>query len=64
MGLPPPAPALRGAAVGAACGVGGVIGIHLHCAVDAPSHLLVAHGAIIVAGALAGAVLGAVRGRM
>lgn len=57
------APALRGAAVGAAAGLLGAIGIHAHCPIEAASHVVVAHGAPLVAGALVGAVLGALRGR-
>ncbi len=57
------APALRGAAVGAVAGVLGAVGIHAHCPIEAASHVVVAHGAPLVAGALAGAVLGALRGR-
>jgi hypothetical protein len=57
-------PAWRGAVVGAACGLGGAIGIHAHCAVETASHVLVAHGMVIVISALLGAVLGARQGRL
>jgi hypothetical protein len=57
-------PAWRGAVVGAACGFGGAIGIHAHCSVETASHVLVAHGLVIVIAALLGAVLGARQGRL
>lgn len=57
-------PAWRGAVVGAACGFGGAIGIHAHCAVETASHVLVAHGLVIVIAALLGAALGARQGRL
>jgi len=57
-------PAWRGAIVGAACGLGGAIGIHAHCAVETASHVLVAHGLVIVIAAALGAALGARQGRL
>ena len=57
-------PAWRGAVVGAACGFGGAIGIHAHCSVETASHVLVAHGLVIVVSAALGAVLGARQGRL
>ena len=58
------APVLRGALVGAACGLVGAISIHSHCPVVSASHVLVAHGLpIVVFGAL-GAIFGAFRGRV
>ena len=57
-------PAWRGAVVGAACGLGGAIGIHAHCAVETASHVLVAHGLVIVIAAALGAALGARQGRL
>lgn len=57
-------PAWRGAVVGAACGFGGAIGIHAHCAVETASHVLVAHGSAIVIAAVLGAILGARQGRL
>lgn len=57
-------PAWRGAVVGAACGFGGAIGIHAHCSVETASHVLLAHGLVIVIAALLGAALGARQGRL
>lgn len=57
------APAWRGAAVGALCGLGAVIGIEAHCAYDDLLHVTFAHGLPIAAGALLGAAAGALRGR-
>ncbi len=57
-------PAWRGAVVGAACGLGGAIGIHAHCVVETASHVLVAHGLVIAVAALLGAALGARQGRL
>ncbi|MEP7125904.1 MAG: NrsF family protein [Byssovorax sp.] len=57
-------PAWRGAVVGAACGLGGAIGIHTHCVVETASHVLVAHGLVIAVSALLGAALGARAGRL
>lgn len=57
-------PAWRGAVVGAACGLGGAIGIHAHCEVETAAHVLVAHGLVIVIAALLGALLGARQGRL
>ena len=56
-------PAWRGAVIGAACGLGGSVGIHAHCDVETASHLLVAHGLVIVVASLVGAGLGALSGR-
>jgi hypothetical protein len=58
------APAWRGAAVGAVCGLGGAIGIQAHCPVDAASHVLLGHGLAIVGCAIAGGLLGARAGRL
>lgn len=55
--------AWRGGLVGAVAGLAAAIGIHTHCPVEAPSHILVAHGLAIVTGGLLGAALGALRGR-
>lgn len=58
------APVLRGALVGAVCGLGGTISAHAHCPAVSPSHVIVAHGLpIAVFGAL-GAIFGAFRGRI
>ncbi len=57
-------PAWRGAVVGAACGLGGAIGIHAHCVVETASHVLVAHGLVIAVSAFLGALLGAHQGRL
>jgi hypothetical protein len=57
-------PAWRGAVVGAACGLGGAIGIHAHCVVETASHVLIAHGLVIAVSALLGAALGARQGRL
>ncbi|WP_437729764.1 NrsF family protein [Sorangium sp. So ce1335] len=57
------APAWRGAAVGALCGLGAVIGIQAHCSYDDLLHVAFAHGLPIAAGALLGAAAGALRGR-
>jgi hypothetical protein len=57
------APALRGGAVGALAGLWGTIGVHAHCPIQTTSHLVVAHGLSIAAGAAVGAVLGRVLGR-
>lgn len=58
------APAWRGAAVGAACGLIGAFGIHAHCAYAAGAHVLVAHGLPILLCALLGAAAGALGGRV
>lgn len=58
------APAWRGAAVGAVCGIAGAAGVHTHCPVGMSGHVLVAHGIPILVAALVGAVLGALRGRV
>jgi hypothetical protein len=57
------APAWRGAAIGALCGLGAAIGIHAHCSLDEVLHVAFAHGVPIAAGALLGAAAGALRGR-
>jgi hypothetical protein len=57
------APGWRGAVIGAACGLGGTIGVHAHCPRQSSAHVLLSHGTPIVLGALAGSVLGRVRGR-
>jgi hypothetical protein len=57
------APALRGAAIGAVCGLAGSTGIHAHCAIPTSGHVLIAHGFPIVLGTALGALLAAVRGR-
>lgn len=58
------APVLRGALVGAVCGLAGSVSIHAHCPVVSSSHILLAHGLpILVFGAL-GAIFGAFRGRV
>lgn len=58
------APALRAAFVGALCGLAGSISIHAHCPVASVSHVLVAHGLPVVVFGAAGALLGALRGRV
>ncbi|MGK4004024.1 NrsF family protein [Sorangium sp. So ce1036] len=57
------APAWRGAAIGALCGLGAVIGVQAHCPYDDLLHITFAHGLPIAAGALLGAAAGALRGR-
>lgn len=57
-------PALRGAAIGAGLGLMGTTLIHVHCPIPDGAHVLVAHGGAIVFGAVVGAVLGALRGRI
>ncbi|WP_437586749.1 NrsF family protein [Sorangium sp. So ce1000] len=57
------APAWRGAAIGALCGLGAAIGIQTHCPLDELVHVTFAHGVPIAAGALFGAAAGALRGR-
>jgi hypothetical protein len=57
-------PAWRGAVIGASLGLLGTTTAHLHCAVRAGSHVLVAHGGSIALGAAIGAALGALRGRI
>lgn len=54
---------LHGALVGAACGLLGAVGVHSHCPVVTPSHVAVAHGIVLVFGAIAGAALGRWLGR-
>ena len=58
------APALRGAMVGAVCGLAGTAGIHAHCPVVTPSHVLLAHGPPILLFAALGAAIGMRRGRV
>jgi hypothetical protein len=58
------AAAWRGAAVGAVCGLAGSIGIHSHCPTGGTLHALIGHGVPIVAGAILGGILGAIRGRI
>jgi hypothetical protein len=58
------APAWRGAAVGAACGLVGAFGIHAHCHYTAAAHVLGAHGLPVLACALLGAAAGALGGRV
>ncbi|UQA59752.1 NrsF family protein [Polyangium aurulentum] len=58
------APAWRGAAIGALCGLGGTIGIHLHCGTLETAHVLLAHGLPMALGAALGAGLGAMGGRV
>jgi hypothetical protein len=54
----------RAAALGAAVGLSGSIGVHAHCPIEAASHVLLAHGGPILLGTLAGAGFGALRGRV
>ncbi len=58
------APALRGAVVGAVCGLAGSVGIHSHCPVVTTSHVLVAHGLPVLLLAAAGLLFGILRGRV
>lgn len=58
------APALRGALVGAVCGLAGSVGIHAHCPVVTVSHVLLAHGLPVAALAAVGALFGHRRGRV
>ena len=58
------APALRGAMVGAVCGLAGATGVHSHCPVVTPSHVLIGHGLPIALFAALGALAGAWRGRV
>ncbi|MBK8253956.1 MAG: DUF1109 family protein [Polyangiaceae bacterium] len=51
-------PTLRGALVGMVCGLLGAVGVHSHCPVVTPSHVAVAHGVVLVLGAIGGAALG------
>ncbi|WP_437293956.1 NrsF family protein [Sorangium sp. So ce426] len=57
------APAWRGAAIGALCGLGVVVGIGTHCDIDDLLHIAFAHGLPIAFGALLGAAAGSLRGR-
>ncbi|MFO0593160.1 MAG: NrsF family protein [Polyangiaceae bacterium] len=54
---------LRGALVGAACGLAGAIGIHAHCPLVTSSHVLIAHGSPVLLLAALGAWIGLRRGR-
>jgi hypothetical protein len=58
------APALRGAVVGAVCGLAGSVGIHSHCPVVTTSHVLLAHGLPVVLLAAVGVLFGIRRGRV
>lgn len=58
------APILRGALVGAVCGLAGSVGIHAHCPVVTASHVLLAHGLPVAVLAALGALLGVRRGRV
>lgn len=58
------APAWRGAAVGALCGLGGTIAVHAHCPTSMVAHVIVAHGLAVLAGAAVGALFGARVGRV
>jgi hypothetical protein len=57
-------PAWRGAALGALGGLMAATVMCVHCTVDATPHVLLAHGAPIVVGALVGALLGALVGKL
>lgn len=57
------APAWRGAALGAVCGLAGSLGVHAHCPLSSAGHVIVAHGLSIALGAGLGAAFGATRGR-
>ena len=57
-------PVLRGAALGALGGLWGSIAIQAHCPVEALAHVLIAHGAPLLLGALLGAAFGARFGRL
>lgn len=57
------APALRGAALGAICGLAGAVGVHAHCPVEMVAHVVVGHGVPVLVGALLGALYGAAVGR-
>ena len=59
----PSASTWRGAAVGALAGLSGAIGIHAHCPYQSWGHLLMAHGPVIVVGAILGGLFGRTRGR-
>jgi hypothetical protein len=58
------APALRGAVVGAVCGMAGAVGIHTHCPRVTSSHVLLAHGLPILLFAGLGVLFGVRRGRV
>ncbi|MBK8258956.1 MAG: DUF1109 family protein [Polyangiaceae bacterium] len=58
------APGLRGALIGAACGLAGAISIHAHCPIVTASHVVVGHGLPVVVFAVVGAIFGAVWGRV
>lgn len=58
------APGLRGALIGAACGLAGAISIHAHCPIVTASHVVVGHGLPVVVFAIVGAIFGATWGRV
>ena len=58
------APALRGAIVGAVCGLAGSVGIHSHCPVVTTGHVLLAHGLPVLVLGVAGVFFGIRRGRV
>jgi hypothetical protein len=58
------APAWRGAAVGAICGLAGAIVIQAHCPYTAAAHVVLAHGLPILGGAALGAAAGTLGGRV
>jgi hypothetical protein len=58
------APASRGAAVGAVCGLLGAAAVHTHCDFAGTGHMVFGHGLPILGAALVGAALGALRGRV
>ncbi len=55
----PSAAGWRGAALGAACGLGAALVLTLHCAVPFMGHVVLAHGGPLLIGAVAGALAGA-----
>jgi hypothetical protein len=56
--------AWRGAILGGLGGLLGSIAIQAHCPVDACAHVVIAHGAPLVLGALLGAAFGSRYGRL
>ncbi|HEX9294539.1 MAG TPA: NrsF family protein [Polyangiaceae bacterium] len=54
----------RGAALGAACGLGAALILTLHCSVPFVGHVALAHGAPLLLGAVLGGVTGAKLGRI
>ncbi|HLK37490.1 MAG TPA: NrsF family protein [Polyangiaceae bacterium] len=52
------APAWRGAALGMACGALAAATMSLACATESAAHVMLGHGVVIVAGAVAGAFVG------